>query len=67
VDRGIETPQGIHVGSGVTAVKRAYAHLTGDGAWTTAPASDTAEYVMRFEGEKVAELALATTGQDCFG
>jgi hypothetical protein len=65
VKRGIETPQGIHVGSGVNAVKRAYAHLTGDGTWATAPASDTAEYVMTMRNEKVAELALATTGQAC--
>jgi hypothetical protein len=67
VRKGIETPAGIHVGSGITAVKRAYAHLTGKVSGLTAPASDTAQYVMTFDHERVEELALATTDQDCFG
>ncbi len=67
VDKGIETPQGIHVGSGITEVKRAFAHLTGKVSGLTAPASDTAQYVMTFDHEKLDELALATADQDCFG
>jgi hypothetical protein len=67
VHRGIETPAGIHVGSTLTAVKRAYAHLTEKVSGLTAPASDTAQYLMGFDHEKLEELALATTDQDCFG
>ena len=67
VDRGVETPQGIHVGSGITEVKRAFPHLTGKVSGLTAPASDTAQYVMTFDHNKVEELALATSDQDCFG
>ncbi|MGN6577842.1 MAG: hypothetical protein ACTHKG_19385 [Nocardioides sp.] len=67
VDRGVETPQGIHLGSGTADVKRAYAHLTGRGGLLVAPASDSAQYVMRLEKEKVVELALAVPGQACTG
>lgn len=66
VDKGIETPAGIHVGSGIRAVKRAYTHLTGRVSGLSAPASDGARYVMTFDREKVEELALATADQDCF-
>jgi hypothetical protein len=66
VDKGIQTPAGIHVGSGITAVKRAYAHLTRRVSGLTAPASDDAQYVMTFDHEKVEELALARADQDCF-
>jgi hypothetical protein len=67
VDRGIETPQGIHVGSDLTEVKRAFAHLTRKVSGLTAPASDTAQYVMSFDHGTLEELALATADQDCFG
>jgi hypothetical protein len=67
VDRGVETPEGIHVGSGITEVKRAYADLSGSDGSLTAPASDTARYVMTFDHNRLEELALANTHQDCFG
>jgi hypothetical protein len=67
VDRGVETPEGIHVGSGITEVKRAYADLSGSDGSLTAPASDTARYVMTFDHNRLEELALTLDSQDCFG
>jgi hypothetical protein len=66
VDQGIETPEGVHVGSGITEVKRAYAALAGSDGSLTAPASDTARYVMSFGRNRLEQLGLSSIDQDCF-
>jgi hypothetical protein len=67
---GVETPEGIGIGSPVTAVEQAYPgwdfsdHLMK--GWAHVPGNDAAYYRIAFEDGAVTEVTLQFVNQDCY-
>ncbi|HEX5204383.1 MAG TPA: hypothetical protein VFW27_31035, partial [Actinoplanes sp.] len=71
----VRTPEGIHIGSSVAAVLKAYpdwepAEADGPGAdgrgWAPVPGNRDAYYRMMIQGGKVTDLTLQHKNQDCY-